>query len=52
MLGKFTKALKAKLAELSTKQSLTLNATVTGTSVSGAVTKKTLKVKLKGRAKA
>jgi hypothetical protein len=49
---KFTKALKAKLAELSTKQSLTLKATVTGTSVSGAVTKKTLKVKLKGQAKA
>jgi hypothetical protein len=49
---KFTKRLKDRLAELSTKQSLTLKATVTGTSVSGAVTKKTLKVKLKGQAKA
>jgi len=48
---KFTKKVKAKLAQLSPKQSLTLKATVTGTSVSGAVTKKTLKVKLKGQAK-
>ena len=55
VLGKFTlrftKKVKNKLAELSPKQKLTLKATVTGTSVSGAVTKKTLKVKLKGQAK-
>jgi len=55
VLGKFTlkfsKALKAKLKELSVKQSLTLKATVTGTSVSGAVTTKTLKIKLKGQEK-
>lgn len=48
---KFTKKLKSKLADLSRKRSLTLKATVTGTSVSGAVTKRTLKVKLKGQAK-
>ncbi|HVD41046.1 MAG TPA: hypothetical protein VNC16_08600 [Solirubrobacterales bacterium] len=48
---KFTKKVKAKLAQLSPKQKLTLKATITGTSVSGAVTKKTLKVKLKGQAK-
>jgi len=48
---KFSKALKAKLKELSPKKSLTLKATVTGASVSGAVTTKTLKVKLKGQAK-
>ncbi len=48
---KFTKKVKAKLAELSPKQSLTLKATVTGTNVAGQVTKKTLKVKLKGQAK-
>jgi hypothetical protein len=48
---KFTKKVKAKLTQLSPKQKLTLKATVTGTSVSGAVTKKTLKVKLKGQAK-
>jgi len=55
VLGKFTlkfsKALKAKLKELSVKQSLTLKATVTGTSASGAVTTKTLKIKLKGQEK-
>ncbi len=54
-LGKFTlkfsKRVKAKLARLSPKQRLTLKATVTGTSVAGAVTEKTLKVKLKGQAK-
>jgi len=48
---KFSKALKAKLKELTPKQSLTLKATVTGTSVSGAVTTKTLKIKLKGQEK-
>lgn len=48
---KFTKKVKAKLAQLSPKQKLTLKVTVTGTSVSGAVTTKTLKVKLKGQAK-
>jgi hypothetical protein len=47
----FTKALKNKLKELTPKQKLTLKVTVTGTSVSGAVTTKTLKVKLKGQAK-
>jgi hypothetical protein len=48
---KFTKKVKAKLKELSPKQKLTLNVTVSGTGVSGAVTTKTLKVKLKGQAK-
>jgi hypothetical protein len=48
---KFTKKVKAKLAELPRKQSLTLRATVTGTSISGAVTTKKLKIKLKGQAK-
>jgi len=52
-LGKFTlkfsKALKAKLKELSSKKSLTLKATATGTSVSGAVTTKVVKAKLKGQ---
>ncbi|HST68138.1 MAG TPA: hypothetical protein VLI94_00595 [Solirubrobacterales bacterium] len=47
----FPKALKNKLKELPPKRKLTLNVTVTGTSVSGAVTTKTLKVKLKGQAK-
>jgi hypothetical protein len=47
----FTKALKNKLKELTPKQKLTLKVTVTGTSVSGAVTTKTLKIKLKGQAK-
>ena len=54
VLGKFTlkfsKKVKAKLAGLSSKHSLTLKATVTGTNVAGQVTKKTLKVKLKGQA--
>jgi hypothetical protein len=48
---KFTKKVKAKLAQLSPKQSLTLKATVAGTNVAGQVTTKTLKVKLKGQAK-
>jgi hypothetical protein len=48
---KFTKALKAKLKELSSKKSLTLSVTVTGTNVAGAVTTKTLKARLKGQAK-
>jgi hypothetical protein len=48
---KFTKKVKRKLAQLSPKKKLTLKATITGTSVSGAVTTKTLKVKLKGQAK-
>jgi hypothetical protein len=47
---KFTKKLKTKLAELSRKQSLTLQAAVTGTNVAGQVTTKTLKIKLRGRA--
>jgi hypothetical protein len=47
----FTKGLKNKLKELTPQQKLTLKVNVTGTSVSGAVTKKTLKVKLKGQAK-
>jgi hypothetical protein len=54
-LGKFklqfTKKLKKKLAGLSRKQSLKLNVTVSGTSVSGAVTTSTLQLKLKGQAK-
>ncbi|HST68137.1 MAG TPA: hypothetical protein VLI94_00590 [Solirubrobacterales bacterium] len=55
LLGKFrlgfTKALKNKLKELPPKRSVKLNVTISGTSVSGAVTTKTLKVKLKGQAK-
>jgi hypothetical protein len=47
----FTKALKNKLKELPPKRSVRLNVTVTGTSVSGAVTTKTLKLRLKGQAK-
>ncbi|HET8956250.1 MAG TPA: hypothetical protein VFN18_11385 [Solirubrobacterales bacterium] len=54
-LGKFRlsfpKALKKKLKALPPKRSVRLNVTVTGTSVSGVVTTKTLKVKLKGQAK-
>jgi hypothetical protein len=53
--GKFTlklsKAVKAKLAGLSRKRSLTLKVTVSGTSLAGQVTTKVLKVKLKGQAK-
>jgi hypothetical protein len=47
----FNKKLKAKLRELSPKQSLTLKVTISGTNVVGPPTKKTLKVKLKGQAK-
>jgi hypothetical protein len=54
-LGKFTlfftKGLKKKLKELPPKRSVNLNVTITGTSVSGAVTTNTLKVKLRGQAK-
>ncbi|HET9197458.1 MAG TPA: hypothetical protein VFN92_04300 [Solirubrobacterales bacterium] len=46
----FTKGLKNKLKETSPKNKLTLKVTVSGTSVSGAVTTKTLKLKLKGQA--
>jgi hypothetical protein len=48
---KFSKGLKGKLKELSRKKSLNLNVTVSGTNLSGAVTTKTLKLKLKGQAK-
>jgi hypothetical protein len=48
---KFTKKVKAKLAQLSRKQSLTLRATVTATNVAGQVSSKVVKAKLKGRAK-
>ena len=47
----FTKSLKNKLKELTPQQKVTLKVTVSGTSVSGAVTTKTLKLKLKGQAK-
>ena len=47
----FTKGLKNKLKELSPQKRVTLKVTVSGTSVSGAVTTKTLKLKLKGQAK-
>jgi len=46
----FTKGLKNKLKEMSPDKKLTLKVNVTGTSVSGAVTTKTLKLKLKGQA--
>lgn len=46
---KFTKKLKAKLAQLSHKRSLTLRVTVTGTSLAGQVTTKKLKARLKGQ---
>jgi hypothetical protein len=42
------KRAKAKLAGLSRKKSLTLTATVTGTGISGAVTTRVLKIKLRG----
>jgi hypothetical protein len=48
---KFTKKVKKTLKKLSPKRKLTLNVTVSGTSIAGAVTTNTLKVKLKGRAK-
>jgi hypothetical protein len=47
----FTKGLKNKLKELPPKNSVKLNVTVSGTSVSGVVTTKTLKLKLRGQAK-
>ncbi len=47
----FPKGLKNKLKELTSQQKVTLKVNVTGTSVSGAVTTKTLKLKLKGQAK-
>ena len=46
----FTKGLKNKLKELPPSKKLTLKVTVSGTSVAGAMTKKTLKLKLKGQA--
>jgi hypothetical protein len=48
---KFTKKVKKKLKELPPKRSVRLNATVSGTSASGAVTIKALKLKLRGQAK-
>jgi hypothetical protein len=48
---KFSNGLKAKLKDLSRKKSLKLNVTVSGTNASGAVTTKTLKLKLRGQAK-
>jgi len=45
----FTKGLKNKLKELSPQKKLTLKVTVSGTSVSGAVTTKALKLKLRGQ---
>jgi hypothetical protein len=47
----FTKGLKNKLKDLSPQKKVTLKVTVSGTSVSGAVTTNTLKVKLRGQAK-
>jgi hypothetical protein len=46
---KFSKSLKAKLGELSRKQSLSLKVTIKGTNVAGQVTTKTLKIKLEGQ---
>jgi hypothetical protein len=46
----FPKGLKNKLKEMEPSKKLTLKVTVSGTSVSGAVTTKTLKLKLKGQA--
>ena len=46
----FTKGLKNKLKELSPKKKVTLKVTVSGTSVAGAVTTNTVKLKLKGQA--
>jgi hypothetical protein len=45
----FTKGLKNKLKETSPKERVKLKVTVSGTSVSGTVTKKTLNLKLKGQ---
>lgn len=54
-LGKFTlfftKGLKKKLKDLPPKRSVRLNVTISGTNVAGAVTTKTLKLKLRGQAK-
>jgi hypothetical protein len=47
----FTKGLKNKLKELPPKRSVKLNVTVSGTSVAGAVTTKTVKLRLRGQAK-
>ena len=47
----FTKGLKNKLKELSPKKKVTLKVTVSGTSVAGAVTTNTVKLKLPGQAK-
>ena len=47
----FTKSLKNKLKELPPSKKLTLKVTISGTSVAGAVTTNTLKLKLKGQAK-
>jgi hypothetical protein len=47
----FTKGLKNKLKEMKPSKKLTLKVTISGTSVSGAVTTNTLKLKLKGQAK-
>jgi hypothetical protein len=47
----FPKGLKNKLKELDPSKKVKLKVNVTGTSVTGAVTKKTLKLKLKGQAK-
>lgn len=49
---KLPKRVKTKLAGLSKKRALTLKVDVAGTNVVGEVTTKTLKVKLRGRAKA
>jgi hypothetical protein len=48
---KFSHELKAKLKELGPKKSLNLTLTVSGTTVSGAITTNALKIKLKGQAK-
>lgn len=47
----FSRALKSRLKELPPKKSVKLNVTVSGTSVAGVVSTKTLKLKLKGKAK-
>jgi len=46
----FPKGLKNRLKEMSPQKKLTLKVTISGTSVSGAVTTNTLKLKLKGQA--
>jgi hypothetical protein len=47
----FTKSMKNKLKELPPTKKLTLKVTVSGASVAGTVTTKTLKLKIKGQAK-